>query len=163
MISTADLYDAHGESVQVAEPVFRHFGGITSFYGEIETIKTFEDNSLVRAALESAGRGRVLVVDGGGSLRCALLGDQLAALAVKNGWSGVVVNGCVRDSQALAGMSLGVLALAPNPRKSLKRGLGERGVAVEFAGLQLRPGQHLYADTDGVVVSESPLPINELK
>ncbi len=153
---TTDLSDAH-PAVQVGEPLLRHFGGVAAFAGPIETLRVFEDNALVRAALEEPGAGRVLVVDGGGSLRCALVGDQLAALAARNGWAGVVVNGCVRDTADLAGIALGIMALAPHPRRSVKRGAGERGVTLQFAGLTLGPGQHLYADGDGIIVAEGPL------
>lgn len=153
---TTDLSDAYPD-VQVAEPALRHFGGRRAFYGPIATLRVFEDNALVRAALEEAGDGRVLVVDGGGSLRCALLGDQLGALAVGNGWAGVVVNGCVRDSAELAQLGLGVLALATHPRRSVKRGAGERDVELHIAGLTLRPGMWLCADEDGVVVAERAL------
>lgn len=156
-ISTADLYDAHEESVQVTEPLYRDFGGITAFQGKAATVKVFEDNSLVRKALEEPGNGRILVVDGGGSLHCALLGDQLAKLAVDNGWVGVVVHGCVRDSRALAGMALGVKALATNPRKSVKRGQGERGVLISFAGVSVHDGDWLCADEDGIIISSTPL------
>jgi regulator of ribonuclease activity A len=155
-IKTTDLSDAHPE-VQVGEPLLRHFGGLGAFGGPIETLRVFEDNALVRAALEEPGAGRVLVVDGGGSLRCALVGDQLAALGARNGWAGVVVNGCVRDTADLAGIGLGVMAIAPHPRRSVKRGTGERGVTVSFAGLTLTPGHYLYADADGIIVAEGPL------
>jgi regulator of ribonuclease activity A len=155
-LKTTDLSDAYPE-VQVGEPLLRHFGGRRAFGGPIETLKLFEDNALVRSLLEEAGDGRVLVVDGGGSLRCALLGDQLAALAVANGWAGVVVHGCVRDTAELAMLDLGVLALAPHPRRSVKRGEGERGGTLHFAGLTLARGHFLYADEDGVIVAERAL------
>jgi regulator of ribonuclease activity A len=123
------------------------------------TIRTFEDNSLVRKALEEPGDERVLVVDGAGSMRCALLGDRLAALGAENGWSGVIVHGCVRDTAILATIDLGVQALAPHPCKSEKRGRGERDVPVYFAGLAVEPGAFLYADTDGIIVSAEALQI----
>jgi regulator of ribonuclease activity A len=151
-ISTTDLCDAHPD-VRVAEPIFRDFGGAKAFAGPIVTLKLFEDNSLVREQLEQPGGGRVLVVDGGGSLRCALLGGNLAALAEQNGWSGVVVFGAVRDTRELQAAKVGVKALAPHPRKSDKRGIGERDVKVTFAGVTFHPGEHLYADEDGIVVS----------
>jgi regulator of ribonuclease activity A len=153
---TTDLCDAH-EDLQVAEPVLRHFGGRARFSGPISTLSVFEDNALVRAALEEPGAGRVLVVDGGGSLRCALLGDQLGELAVRNGWAGVVVHGCVRDTAELGALDLGVMALAPHPRRSVKRGEGERDAPLRFAGLQIVPGQQLYADEDGLIVADGPL------
>lgn len=154
---TTDLCDAHGPRVQVAAPVFRDFGGRVAFHGPIATVRAPDDNSLVRAALEEPGRGRVLVVDGDGSTRCALLGDQLAALGADNGWAGVVVFGCVRDAAALREIDLGVKALAATPRKSEKRGLGERDATVRFAEVDFAPGAWLYADEDGILVSPEPL------
>lgn len=152
-IATTDLCDAHAGEVHVAAPIFRHYGGKTAFHGRIATLKIFEDNGLVRQTLDTPGDGRVLVVDGGGSLRCALLGDQLAALAVNNGWAGVVVWGCIRDSIAIGGMELGVLALATHPQKTVKRNHGDAEVTVSFAGIDFCPGEWLYADADGLVVS----------
>ncbi|MGE5468050.1 MAG: ribonuclease E activity regulator RraA [Ignavibacteria bacterium] len=151
--STADLCDANEESLHVVAPMFRSYGGRAAFSGPIATLKLFEDNGLVRGTLESPGEGRVLVIDGGGSLRCALLGDQLAALAVKNSWSGVVVYGCIRDARAIAAMDLGVLALATHPRKTVKKNHGEREVPVTFGGATFSPGEWLYADEDGVILS----------
>lgn len=159
MTTTPDLCDAHADRVRVAAPVFRAYGGRDFFGGRIATVRCFEDNSKVRAVLATAGEGRVLVVDGGGSLRCALLGDQLAALAVGNGWSGLVINGCVRDVQALATMDLGVQALGAHPRKTEKRELGDVDVVVEFAGLEFRPGDWLCADANGVIVSGHSLDV----
>ena len=154
---TTDLCDAHEGKVRVAAPIFRSYGGKSSFHGPIATLKLFEDNGLVRKTLETSGEGRVLVIDGGGSLRCALLGDQLAALAVKNGWSGVVVWGCIRDSKAIGTMNLGVFALATHPQKTLKKNLGDAEVPVSFAGIDFRPGEWLYADEDGLIVSAAQL------
>jgi regulator of ribonuclease activity A len=154
---TTDLCDAHGDDVQVLEPMLRSYGGRRAFGGSISTLKVFEDNGLVRAALETSGDGRVLVIDGGGSLRCALVGDQLAALAVKNGWSGIVVHGCIRDSRAMSGMNVGVLALATHPRKTIKKNQGDRDVPVSFGGITFRPGAWLYADEDGVLLSPTAL------
>ncbi len=151
--TTADLSDVHSESVLTAEPVFRDFGGIDRFWGPIETVRVLEDNALVRQALESKGRGRVLVVDGGGSLRSALVGDRLAALAHANGWAGLLINGCVRDSEKLRRVPLGIRARATIPRRGGKSGAGERGVPVTFAGVAFIPGHFLYADADGVLVS----------
>lgn len=156
-IKTADLYDAYGETLQVAEPVFRHFGRRTAFAGPIATVKVFEDNTLVRAALETAGRGGVLVVDGGASLRCALVGDLLAQLAIDNHWAGIIINGCVRDSIEINRMDIGIKALAVNPARSEKRGEGLDNVAVRFAGVTFTPGHFVYADADGVVLSEKDL------
>ena len=150
--ATTDLCDAH-PAVQVAEPVLRHFGGRRRFAGQVSTVLCLEDNSRVREAVAEPGKGRVLVVDGGGSLQCALLGDLLAEKAVANGWCGVVVNGCVRDTGRLAELPLGVMALAPLPRRSEKRDHGERDVGVRFAGVTFHPGDHVYADEDGLIVS----------
>ena len=155
--TTADLCDGHEGSIRVATPIFRSYGGRHSFHGRIATLKLFEDNGLVRQALDTPGEGRVLVIDGGGSLRCALLGDQLAALAVRNNWAGVVVWGCIRDSVAISNMELGVLALALHPRKTVKKNLGESGVTVSFAGIDFVPGEWLYADADGVIVAAEQL------
>lgn len=154
---TADLCDAHGDQVQIAEPVFGDFGGNVAFHGQTSTVRCFEDNSLVRAAFETHGAGRVLVVDGGGSLRCALIGDQLAALAAKNGWAGAIVNGCIRDSADVASVEVGLKALAAHPRRSRKKGQGERDIPVHFADVTFTPGHYVYADEDGVIVSGEPL------
>ena len=156
-MKTADLCDQHAADLQVAAPIFRDYGGALAFCGPISTVQVYEDNLLVRAALEEPGEGRVLVVDGGGSLRCALVGDQLAALGLGNGWAGVVINGCIRDVAMLAELKFGVKALAANPLRSVKQGRGARDVQVEFAGLTWRPGQYLYADEDGLIVAERPL------
>ncbi len=155
--ATADLCDLHGDALQVADPGYRSFGARPAFSGPIATVKAFEDNSYVREALEEPGRGRVLVIDGGGSRRCAMVGDQLAKLAQDNGWAGIIVDGCIRDSQAIANMDIGVKALATHPMKSVKRNEGQREIPVNFAGVAFLPGHHLYADADGIVVSEVAL------
>jgi regulator of ribonuclease activity A len=155
--TTADLCDAYPERVQVAQPIFRDFGGAARFAGPIETLRVFEDNALLRQVLESKGQGRVLVVDGGGSLRCALVGGRLAGLARDNGWSGVVLNGCVRDSVELRQVPVGVRALNTAPLRSEKRGSGEPGVTLTFAGITFAPGHYLYADEDGVIVADREL------
>ena len=154
---TADLCDAHSDTLQIAEPGFRDYGGSTRFHGEIVTLKLFEDNSLVRDTLALPGHGKVLVVDGGGSRRCALLGDMLAAKAVENGWNGILINGCIRDAAEIAGMPLGVKALDTHPLKSIKKGVGETNLQLRFAGVTFNPGASLYADEDGVVLSLGPL------
>ncbi len=154
---TADLYDAHGDDLQVALPLFRDYGGRSDFHGPVVTLKLHEDNSLVRETLGEPGEGRVLVVDGGGSLRCALLGDNLARMAASNGWAGLVIHGCIRDSVEIAKLPVGVKALATNPTKSLKRGEGQRDVMVRFADVSFMPGSYLYADADGIVVALEPL------
>jgi len=156
---TADLFDDYGDQVRVCDPIFRDFGGHARFYGSIATVKCFEDNSLIKAALGEPGEGRVLVVDASGSLRCAMLGDLIAASAVEHGWRGAVLYGCVRDTVGLAGMALGVKALAANPRKSEKRGEGQRDIPVSFAGVRFRPGDHIYCDEDGILVSAEALEI----
>ncbi|HKT59821.1 MAG TPA: ribonuclease E activity regulator RraA [Gemmatimonadales bacterium] len=156
-IATADLCDEFGAELRVAEPLFRDWGGSVAFAGPVETVRVFEDNALIRQVLEMHGRGRVLVVDGGGSLRAALLGGNLAALAHRNGWAGLLIYGCVRDSEELRTVPLGVKALASMPRKSGKRGEGEQGVAVTFAGLTFTRGCHLYADRDGVIIADRDL------
>ena len=152
--TTADLSDRLGDAARVAEPVFRDFGGVRAFSGPVETLRVFEDNALVRGALETPGRDRVLVVDGGGSVRTALLGGNLAALAATNGWSGIVIYGAVRDLAELKAAPVGIKALAPCPRRSGKLGAGERGVPVTVAGVEVRPGDYLWADEDGVLLAE---------
>lgn len=154
---TTDLCDKYAGELQIADPIFADFGGELDCAGPISTVKCFEDNSKVRQALEEPGAGRVLVVDGGGSDRCALLGDNLAQLAIDNGWAGVVVYGCIRDSAEIAGMPVAVKALATHPKKSDKRDAGEREVPVRFAGVNFEPGAWLYADLDGVVVARRAL------
>ncbi|RBY88047.1 ribonuclease [Blastococcus sp. TBT05-19] len=151
-IATTDVSDDHPEA-QVCDPVFQIFGGAPAFSGRIATVKVFEDNTLVKEAVESPGEGRVLVVDGGGSLRCGLVGGNLAVSAATNGWAGIVVNGCIRDADELAQQPVGVRALAAMPRKS-KRGLhsGQAGIPVVFAGVVFRDGEWLCADRDGIVV-----------
>ena len=150
--ATTDLCDAHPD-IQVCDPVFQAFGGNLRFSGPIATLKVFEDNTLVKQAVEGPGEGRVLVVDGGGSKRCGLVGGNLAVSAAQNGWAGIVVHGCIRDADELAEQPLGVRALAAFPRKS-QRGLhsGQVGIPVIFAGVVFREGEWLCADADGIVV-----------
>lgn len=156
-LKTADLCDAHEDKLQIAEEIFGDYGGRAAFHGQIETVKAFEDNSLVRECVFEKGEGKVLVVDAGGSMRRAMLGDNLAAKAFENGWSGIVINGCIRDSADIAEMDLGVKALGTHPLKTEKKGLGERGVTVRIAGVDFVPGHYLYADEDGIVVAEKPV------
>jgi regulator of ribonuclease activity A len=155
--TTADLSDANPQ-VNIAEPLFRDFGALKSFQGPVVTVKAFEDNALVRTLLEEPGAGQVLVVDGGGSMRCALVGGNLAQLGVTNGWHGLVVYGCIRDSEEIREMPIGVKALGTHPRKS-EKGLhtGHRDRPVTFAGVTFRSGQWLYADPDGILISEIAL------
>ena len=154
--TTPDLCDQFPD-VQVAEPVFRSFGGQARFAGPAVTVKCLNDNSRVRELAATPGEGRVIVVDGGGSLTRALLGDLIAANAVKNGWSGLVIFGCVRDVEALATLPLGVQALAAHPMKTDRRGLGEVDVPVSFAGVSVTPGDWIYADANGVLVANARL------
>ena len=152
--STADLCDSFASELRIVAPMgFRSYGGRPRFCRPVSTLKVFEDNSLVRSALESPGEGRVLVVDGGGSMRCAMVGDQLALLGVKNGWSGILVYGCIRDSEAISAMDIGLFALGTHPLKSIKKGVGERELVVQFGGVAFVPGSHLYADADGIVLA----------
>ncbi|HJV06274.1 ribonuclease E activity regulator RraA [Paludibacterium denitrificans] len=154
---TTDLYDANEGKVDVVEPMFQLYGSHPRFSGQIVTLKLFEDNTLVRETLAEPGQGKVLVVDGGGSKRCALVGDQIGELAVKNGWAGIVVYGYIRDSVALNTLPIGIRALGSNPKKSVKRGEGQRDLPVTFGGVTFTPGQWLYADEDGVIVSATAL------
>ena len=151
--ATADLYDEHGNNLQVVQPCFNDYGGKKIFHGSIVTVKVFEDNTLVRAALEENGEGKVLVVDGGESMRCALVGDMLAQLGKDNGWSGIIVSGCIRDSAVIVTIDIGVKALGTSPRKSVKKGAGDRDIPVTFAGATFNPGHYLYADQDGIVIA----------
>lgn len=160
--ATCDLCDANEDKIasgalSVLPPVFQKFGKRQAFSGPAATLKVFEDNVLVRAALETAGDGRVLVVDGGGSLRCALVGGNLGVLAEKNGWAGIIVNGCIRDSEEINACDIGVRALATHPQRSIRKGVGERDLRVTIAGVAVNPGDWIYADADGVLVSTQKL------
>ncbi len=154
---TADLCDEHESRISVAQPLFRNYGGNTSYCGKISTIKCFEDNSLVREALKSPGAGRVLVIDGGGSTRRALVGDLLAQAGADNNWAGIVVYGCIRDSGVIATINIGCKAIATLPLKTEKKGIGEKDIPVHFADVDFIPGQFLYADEDGIIVSTKDL------
>ena len=157
MTKTADLCDTHLQDLQYIPLPFRDYGSVIAFHGEIATVQCFEDNSFVKKTLQEKGNNRVLLVDGGGSMRCALLGDLLAQLAIDNQWSGVVVNGCIRDSDIIAGLKIGVKALATHPCKSEKKNRGTCNAEVDIGGVICKPGDWLYADSDGVVVSRKPL------
>lgn len=157
---TPDLCDAYPE-VDVVEPMFANFGGRDSFGGEIVTVKCHEDNSVVKAQVAQPGKGKVMVVDGGGSLRRALLGDMLAAKAAECGWEGIIVYGCVRDVDELAQTDLGVQALASHPMKTDKRDIGDLNVPVNFGGVTFRPGEFVYADNNGIIVSKAALSMPE--
>lgn len=156
---TADLCDDHYDTgtIQICEPIFGDFGGRNKFSGSIHTIHCFEDNSLVREAVAMDGTGKVLVIDGGGSLRCAMLGDLLAAKAVSNGWEGVIVHGLIRDSADIETMDLGVKALGTLPLKSVKNNKGTHNIEVGFAGVRFTPGSFVYADEDGIILSPTAL------
>ncbi|MDH4981727.1 ribonuclease E activity regulator RraA [Hyphomicrobium sp. D-2] len=150
MLGTCDLSDRFPDA-RVAAPVLRDFGGRRTFSGRVVTVKCFEDNSRIKELLATAGEGRVLAVDGGGSLRCALMGDMIAADAVANGWAGVVIDGCVRDTGVLATLDIGIKALAANPRRSTRRGEGSAHIDIRFAETPVREGDFVVADDDGVV------------
>lgn len=156
-ISTPDLCDAYPKSVRVLEPMLVNFGGVDAFCGQAVTVKCFEDNSVVKELAASPGSGRVMVVDGGGSMRRALMGDQVAAQAAENGWAGAVIFGCVRDVDELAVTELGIQALGAVPVKTEKRGIGDRDVAVTFGGVTFMPGDWVYADNNGVIVADREL------
>ncbi|SFR49255.1 regulator of ribonuclease activity A [Marinobacter daqiaonensis] len=155
-IVTPDICDDHPE-VQVVEPGFQNFGGLTAFGGEIVTVKCFEDNSVVKEQVAQPGNGRVMVVDGGGSRRAALLGDMLAEQASENGWAGLIIYGCIRDVDVIRQTHLGVQALATHPRKTEKKGIGDLNVPVTFGGVTFQPGHYVYADNNGIVVSAEKL------
>lgn len=154
IVKTADLVDTNDAEVRFCEMQWRMYGRLKGFHGEVVTLKTFEDNRLLRATLEGDGKGRVLVVDGGGSLRCALVGDQIAALGQANGWRGLLINGAIRDSADIDAMDFCVMALGQAPKKSGKTGHGARDVPLVFGNVEFRTGQYLYADTDGVLVAD---------
>ncbi|MES9538131.1 ribonuclease E activity regulator RraA [Actinomadura sp. NPDC000600] len=156
--ATADLIDDFGEELRSCETQFRQYGRRRAFAGPVATVRCHRDNGLVKRLLNTPGEGRVLVVDGAGSLASALMGDMIAAAAVANGWAGVVINGAVRDVAALRELDLGAKALGSNPRKSAKDGAGETEVPVTFGGVEFRPGDWLYSDEDGIVVAERELP-----
>lgn len=155
--ATTDLSDAHADTIAHVDPIFGDYGGRLAFHGPITTLKVFEDNALVRTAVEGPGEGRVLIVDGGGSTRCALFGGNLAQLAAQNGWAGVIIFGCVRDRDELEAEQVGVKAIGHHPRKSIKKGLGDRDVSVTFAGVTFLPGAWAYADRDGIIVAPTSL------
>ncbi len=158
---TPDLCDEYPKLVKVVEPMFNSYGGKSSFGGQIVTIKCHEDNSVVKQTAGTDGTGRVMVVDGGGSLRRALLGDLIAADAVKNGWEGFVIYGCIRDVDAITQMNLGVKALNTMPLKTEKKGIGELNIPVTFGGVTFNSGEFLYADNNGIIVSSKPLKTKE--
>lgn len=152
--ATADLYDEHGEDLQSVPLQFQDLGGVRAFSGPVRTVKCHEDNALLKSVLSTPGAGAVLVVDGGGSLERALMGDMIATIAIENGWSGVIINGAIRDRAVLADLQLGIKALGSNPRKSTKNGSGEVDVPVTIGGVVFAPGARVYADPDGILVEK---------
>ena len=152
-----DLCDEHADKIEVLAPIFRDYGAEDTFWGKAVTVRCYEDNSKVRELLATPGTGKVLVVDGGGSVNRALMGDQVAATAVENGWAGVVIYGAIRDAGAISSMALGVKALATHPIKTEKRDLGEIEVPVTFAGVTINTGDYIYADINGILVSREAL------
>ena len=160
-IVTPDLCDAYPESVRVVEPIFTNYGGREAYGGQIVTVKCHEDNSLVKEHVANPGEGRVMVVDGGGSLRCALLGDMLAEKAAQNNWAGLIIFGCIRDIDEIRKTELGVQALRTIPIKSNRQGRGDWNIPVTFGGVTFNPGEYVYADNNGVIVSAQPLNIPE--
>ncbi len=157
MWNTPDLCDEYPDQVRVLAPMYHNYGGRKSFFGEVETVKCFEDNSRVKEVLATPGNGKVLVVDGGGSLRKALIGDLIAAEAIKQGWAGIVIHGCCRDVHELQVMDFGVRALNAIPVKSTRKGVGELGVVIDLGGVEVSPGMWLFADETGIVISDRNL------
>ncbi|HMV14831.1 MAG: ribonuclease E activity regulator RraA [Chitinophagales bacterium] len=156
--STADLYDANEGKVHVAMSIFQNYGLKKQFHGQIYTIKCFEDNTPVGETLRNEnGKGKVLVIDGGASLRCALVGDLIAAAAIKNEWEGIIVNGCIRDSAVINTMQIGIKALNTNPTKSVKKYPGLKNIIVDFAHVIFHPNQFIYCDEDGILISKNAL------
>ena len=156
-ISTPDLCDAYPDLARILEPIFKNYGGKTSFGGEIVTVKCFEDNSRVKENAGKAGQGKVMVVDGGGSLKKALLGDLIAEAALNNGWEGFIIYGCIRDVEPISTMKIGVKALNSIPLKTQRKGEGENNVQITFGGVTFNPGEYVYADSTGIIVSSDPL------
>jgi regulator of ribonuclease activity A len=160
-MNTCDLVDQYADEIQVAETIgLNHYGQQQRFSGRIQTLKCFEDNSLLKKIVSAPNEASVLVVDGDGSMRCAMVGDVIAALAVEHGWRGIIVNGCIRDSVALSQIPIGIMALGTNPKKSTKLDLVDVGIPITFAGTHFNPGDYLYADEDGMVVAKRDLSIN---
>ncbi|MDG0969408.1 MAG: ribonuclease E activity regulator RraA [Porticoccaceae bacterium] len=157
MKSTPDLCDTYPNIVRVLAPLFKNFGGLEQFSGPVVTVKCFEDNSLVKEILGTPGYGRILVVDAGGSMRRACLGDLLAQQALDNDWRGVIMYGCVRDADEIKTINVGIQALGTHPMKTEKKGIGEQGLTVTFAGVTISPGDYVYADNNGVLVSSTEL------
>ncbi|MEM6639971.1 MAG: ribonuclease E activity regulator RraA [Pseudomonadota bacterium] len=159
MFTTPDLCDAHPDHVRVLETPFANFGGREAFCGPVTTVRCFEDNSKVKALAGTDVSGNIMVVDGGGSTRRALLGDEIAANALRHGWAGFVIFGAVRDVEILRTLDLGVRAIAPCPVKTVKRDLGDVDVDLRFGGVTISPGGWIYADANGIVYSAHPLDV----
>ena len=158
---TADLCDLYSENLIIMHQQFKSYGKEQSFYGKISTIKCLNDNSKVREAVNTDGSNKVLIVDGEASMKCALLGDMLAEAAFKNNWSGIIVNGCIRDSDVIANIGIGVFALTTKPVKSVKKGAGETEINVRFMGITFQPGEYIYADKDGIIISKTELDLTK--
>ncbi len=156
-VSTPDLCDAYPDLARILEPIFKNYGGKTSFGGEIVTVKCFEDNSRVKENAGKPGQGKVMVVDGGGSLKKALLGDLITEAALNNGWEGFIIYGCIRDVEPIRTMKIGVKALNSIPLKTQRKGEGENNVQITFGGVTFNAGEYVYADSTGIIVSSDPL------
>lgn len=157
-----DLTDQYPDHLLIGDPIFQSFGKKTIFYGEVVTVKCFEDNSRVKELVATDGKGKVMVVDGGGSKRVALLGDMLAEQAANNGWEGIVINGAVRDVATQATIALGIKALSASPLRSTRKGMGDVGVNITMAGLRIENGDYLYSDLNGIALAKQPLALDFL-
>lgn len=161
-IDTSELCDLYAEQVDVVEPIFSSFGGVSNFYGKVTTVKCFESNGLIAEVLEENGEGRVIVIDGGGAVRRGLIDAELAQLAVDNGWEGIVVYGAVRQIQQLENLDIGIHALAPIPVSADESSAGESDVPVNFGGVTFFPEDYIYADLTGIILSQEPLDLDDL-
>ncbi|EIJ74943.1 ribonuclease E activity regulator RraA [Haemophilus haemolyticus] len=160
-IDTSELCDLYAEQVDVVEPIFSSFGGVSNFYGKVTTVKCFESNGLIAEVLEENGEGRVLVIDGGGAVRRGLIDAELAQLAVDNGWEGIIVYGAVRQIQQLENLDIGIHALAPIPVSADESTAGESDVPVNFGGVTFFPEDYIYADLTGIILSQEPLDLDD--
>ncbi|OBX89995.1 ribonuclease E activity regulator RraA [Haemophilus sp. CCUG 66565] len=160
-IDTSELCDLYAEQVDVVEPIFSSFGGVSNFYGKVTTVKCFENNGLIAEVLEENGEGRVLVIDGGGAVRRGLIDAELAQLAVDNGWEGIIVYGAVRQIQQLENLDIGIHALAPIPVSADESSVGESDIPVNFGGVTFFPEDYIYADLTGIILSQEPLDLDD--
>lgn len=160
-IDTSELCDLYAEQVDVVEPIFSSFGGVSNFYGKVTTVKCFESNGLIAEVLEENGEGRVLVIDGGGAVRRGLIDEELAQLAVDNGWEGIIVYGAVRQIQQLENLDIGIHALAPIPVSADESSAGESDIPVNFGGVTFFPEDYIYADLTGIILSQEPLDLED--